>query len=181
MKIVFYFFLFFLISCSPKKERIENEIILCIKNIEDEKGYKLQRHIEDYERLLLKYNILENNSPNSYKNLLTRFIKKENIDIELNESDTLLVKIYNNRFYNTTFQKIFKCFNDIDKDSLKFDNQKIKLLKRKFEEFKNESKIDNNFEIAKLLNRNLNEKDFESDFYKAIVLEFLIYYNSPPL
>lgn len=179
-KLLFILFLIF-INCSTKKERIENVMISCINNIEDEKGNKLESQIEDYEKLLLENNILESRSAKSYKNLFSRFIIKDNINIELNENDTLLVKIYSNRFYNITFQKIFKCFNDIDKDSLKYDSHKIKILKKKFEKLKKENNNFEDFEIAKLLNSNLDEKDFELDFYKSIVLEFLISYNSPPL
>jgi hypothetical protein len=184
MRNIFYLLLFLLISCSSKeKERIENEMMLCINNIKDEKGNKLESHIEDYEGLLLKHNILENNSAKSYKNLLRRFMVEKNIKIELNENDTLLVKIYTNRFYDNTFQKIFKCFNDTYKDRLNYNHQKIELLKMKLEQLnkKGENSNDDDMKIAQLLSNNLTEKDFELKFYKAIVLEFLISYDSPPL
>jgi hypothetical protein len=180
MKRTFYFLIILFLSCSSKKERIEIKIMECIENIEDEKGIELKSHIQNYEKLLIKKNILKDTSAISYKNLLINYTKQKDILIKINADDSLYIKVYNNRFGDTVFQKIFKCFNSIKNDNKEFDDVKLQKISENILNSKKEEKTSNDVDLAKKL-LILNEQDFELQFYKAIVLEFIIRYNSPAL
>ena len=79
--LLFISFVFLILSCSAQTERIETKLMDCTFKSYADGGVELKNLISDYQSLLIKERILQDNSARSYRSILEKITEKNGIEI----------------------------------------------------------------------------------------------------
>ncbi len=161
--------------CSHKNDRIETKIMDCSYLSYKDGGKELKKLISDYQKLLIREEILIDSSGYSYIKLLQSIGSTD-------PYDKIPSKFYTNEIYKigkSDLEKVKECQRAITTDSLTYDISKLKKLneaaKRALQHPDIQAPI-----VAQELLKVLTKNDFEIDFYKikAFTLLSLLESNS---
>jgi biopolymer transport protein ExbD len=173
MKNIFYFLFLLLISCSPKKERIEDKLFDCSITASKKDNKDLLKRLKNYESELIKNKILKDNSAKSYRNIIVKIANEKDYSFDVPESiSENILKVGDSAYYIG-----IDCQKKILSDSLKYDFNKF----LKFQESIKKSMYENDLSpqiIAKNYLSVLTEDDFELNYYKSRIILVLSLQNS---
>ncbi|KAB1159591.1 hypothetical protein F7018_04590 [Tenacibaculum aiptasiae] len=165
-------FLYYVIPCLSQKQRPENEFMTCLYKSYKDNGIKLKKVISNFEQLLIKEKILEDNTGRSYKTLFEKIIINNDFNYNISES------------FSEKLKKVKQAKKKPHKNcQLNLKNKLSKTYKLQFvldSIVKNSTDLSPSI-IAKGILNVLNEKDFELDYYKMntlLLFDTLKYINN---
>ena len=149
------------INCFAQSKRVENEFMECTYKSYADNGKSFKELISNYEKLLIKENILKNSSGKSYRQIYQKI------------ADGKEFKNIPSTFFSQELQKIDQpdldkfqeCQNILAQDSSDYDMSKV----QGWEQIISSVSESGDLEISLIgdhILKLLSEKDFELNFYK---------------
>ncbi|SKB64936.1 Biopolymer transport protein ExbD/TolR [Maribacter arcticus] len=158
---------FLALSCSAQTERIETKLMDCTFQSYADGGAELKTLISDYQSLLIKEGILQDNSARSYRSILEKISKKS--EIEKEPSKFFIIEIRN--INQPDLEKIERCQLKTFADSASYNLSKLRRFENIFSpDNPNSSRVSS---VTKQILDVLTLEDFELDYYK--LRTFLIF------
>jgi len=152
---------FLFTSCIAQNDRIENIIMDCSYQSFEDGGKKFRKLISDYENLLIKEEILADESGKSYRQVLQKIADRNEFD----KIPSIFFTDELQKLEKPDLEKAQECQKIIVKDSTIYNLSKLKGLELAINNAQNSRDIQASL-IAKDILKILTEEDFELDYYK---------------
>lgn len=149
-------------SCSSKTERIENKLMECNCLGFSDNGEQLKQLMSHYETYLIKEKIINDNSGESYRNIINSIANGN--ELKNKPAYSFVEQLNGIEKKEDSMSK--KCVQRIISDSLKYDFIKFIKLQREMKNIINKSEDLKPESLASVILEVLSKKDFELDFYK---------------
>jgi biopolymer transport protein ExbD len=154
-------------SCSAQTERNETKLMDCTFQSYADGGLELKNLISDYQSLLIKEGILQDNSARSYRRILENISNKSRIERE--PSKFFIIEIRN--INQPDLEKIQQCELKTFADSASYDFSKLRRFENIFSTNNpNSSRVSS---VTKQMLDILTLEDLKLDYYK--LRTFLIF------
>lgn len=170
MKFSCLFFIIGINLCFSQKLRVENKLTNCWYNSFGSDALKVKDFINDYEQLLIKEQILEDNTPKSYINILNVVANGKNYKKPSKSFHAEIEKM------NLSIEGFNECESTVTKDSLKYNVKRLQRYEMVFDSIMN---IDGytRTDLAKGILSVLDKEDFDLEYYRVrtfLIFDFII-------
>lgn len=159
-------------SCSSQDYSVETKLFDCLSEKSKVIGIDLKNELTDFEEHLLRSGVLKDNSGQSYYNLFE--IIKETGEINFAFQYSLIDSFKSNSESVEFIDLKADCLNLEEKTehTKKYKRSKLNKLKVGMDSIRNVENI-NTSDVAKVILRVLDPKDFEHNYYKMTALLML--------